>query len=259
MSTKRITNYFPFRAFHNQKATYKTAFFFILPVVFNLIILYLMPYITGFWSAVYAFFLSNSGVYGIVLHTGYVLMDTIFLVPSLDMSADEPSILVYQLGLVVSIVLFLLTFLMSEKNTPMKYFFRVFIVILWGSLCFFYFFPGKFPYDIQVYTRTGILQIIAILFAIPWIFALTYYLFGNDYFKKILITCLTLLYFIILAPFQILLNAVIIHYYSLSLMPVLHLYLGLLINVFACVGFYSYGVSLEGIYSKWTTKPMSKP
>lgn len=254
MSHKRITNYFPFRAFHNQKASYKTALFFVLPVIFNLIILFLLPYITDFWSGAYSFFLDKSGLYGVVYHAQYSLANVNFQIPSLDMSAEEPTTILYQGMLVISIAIFLLTLLLPPQNTPLKYFLRVFIVLLWVSFLFFYFFPGKFPYDIEVYTRSGILQIVAILFAVPWIFAMTYYLFGKTYLKKILITSLTLLYFIILAPFQYFLNAAIIHVYSLAFMPVVHLYFGLLINVFACVGFYSYGVSLEGIYPKWITK-----
>lgn len=252
--TKRVSNYFPFRAFHNQRLTWKTFSFFVLPVLFNAIILILLPHIMHFWSKAYAFFYSHSGIYGLVYHVKYTLLHQEVMVPSLDMPADEPSLHIYQGMLLISIALFLLTFLISERSTPLKYFLRVFIVILWISLLFFYFFPGKFPYDIQLYTRSGILQITAILFAAPWIYAFTYYLFGDTYLKKILITTLTLIYFIILAPCQYFLNAAIIHIYSLGLMPVLHLYLGLLLNVFACIGFYSYGVSLEGVYPKWIAR-----
>jgi hypothetical protein len=124
-------------------------------------------------------------------------------------------------------------------------------VLVFFTILFFWFFPGRFPYNIEQYTKTGLLQTLGLLFATPWIYGFTYYMYSYRILRKIMITSLAVVYFIILGPFQYLLNACLIHLYSPLLMPLLHLYIGLLLNIFACIGFYAYGVSLENIFKKF--------
>ena len=124
-------------------------------------------------------------------------------------------------------------------------------MIIWFTQIYFYFSPATFPYDIAVYTRSGFLQILALLLATPWIYCLTYYIYGYQVISKVALTALALNYLIILAPLQYLLNAIIIHQFSLLFLPVLYFFAGLLINIFSIISFYAYGISLEHRYPKY--------
>ena len=124
-------------------------------------------------------------------------------------------------------------------------------MILWFTQIYFYFSPQSFPYDIAVYTKSGFLQILALLLATPWIYCFTYYVYGYQVMSKIALTALALNYLIILAPLQYLLNAILIHQFSLLFLPVLYFFAGLLINIFSIISFYAYGISLEHRYPKY--------
>ncbi|MGQ3887982.1 hypothetical protein ACQUW5_02985 [Legionella sp. CNM-1927-20] len=242
---KRISIFFPFRAFHNQDFNFKVLIFLFLPLLFNGITLYLLPYITAFWGIVFDFFLNELGFANSVLYTKYTLFNFDFILPSITLSAGSPSAILWFFTLVLILVLFLLSFLISEPFTPLKYLFRAFLFVLATSLLYFYISPAYFPYDIEIYTRVGMMQILSLLFFIPWIFALTYYLFGYKFIRKIVMTAIVLIYFIIFGPFQNLLSAYIIHKFSLLYMSVLYIFFGLLIDIFILIAFYGFALSIE--------------
>jgi len=248
---KGISIFFPFRAFHNQEFNQGVFVFFLIPPVINLITLLLLNSITQFWGAIINFSLSKLSFEFNVFYTEYFLLDFSFLVPYINLAASPPDAITWWSYLVVSVVVFLLSFLISDKYTPLIYYTRTFCVLLWFILIFFFFFPASFPYEISLFTKTGFLQIISLLFAIPWIYCFTYYMFGYRVLRKIIITSVALIYFIILAPFQYMVNACLIHLYSLALMPILYVYAGLMMNIFAAVALFAYGVSLEQIYIKY--------
>jgi hypothetical protein len=251
MKEKGISIFFPFRSFHNQEFNQRLFVFFLIPVVFNLIILLLLKNITQFWSEVINFFLSKLSFDFNILYTQYFLFDFSFLVPSIDLSASVPDAMNWWSYIVVSVIVFLLSFLIPDKYTPLIYYIRSFIMMLWFTLIFCFFYPASFPYKIALFTKTGFLQIISLLFATPWIYCLTYYMFGYRVVRKIIISSLALIYFIILAPFQYMMSACLINLYSVALMPALYIYAGLMINIFAAVALFAYGVSLEQIYTKY--------
>ncbi len=252
MSTEKgISIYFPFRSFHNQAFDEKVIGFFLLPPIFNLITLYFISYITKGWGSIFEFFLTRIYPEAIVGYTEYYIYNHFFSLPHIDLYADFPDALTWWSGLIISFILFALSFIIPERFTPLTYLFRTMIVIIWCTLLFFLIYPSGLPYDISLFTKTGLLQVISIIFGLPWIFSFTYYLFGYRMLQKITLTTLALIYFIIFAPFQYLLSACLIHMYSLFLMPALYIYAGLLVNIFAGVAFFAYGLSIEQLYKKY--------
>lgn len=245
MSSKNGINIiFPFRSFHNQTFSLNLSLFFILPILFNVLVLVNLAHITDFWGVVLNFFITKLQLNAEILQINYTLFNVNFMIPSIDLYADLPNAEIWWSSIVISILLFIFSFFLSDAFTPLKYFLRVMVSILWIVQLFFLFYPASFPYNIRIYSLNGFMQILSLLFATPWIYAFTYYLFGYDLIKKFLITILVLSYFIVLAPFQYLLNSVIIYHYSLLFMPLLYLFAGLLLNIFSIVAFYAYGMSL---------------
>ncbi|MEI7669952.1 MAG: hypothetical protein WCJ33_07710, partial [Pseudomonadota bacterium] len=84
---------------------------------------------------------------------------------------------------------------------------------------------------------------IYLLFIIPIIMALIYYIFEFSLLKKIVITALMLVYFILFLPFQYMLHAVIINAFTLIFLPVLYLNFGLMVDILMFIGWYSFAMS----------------
>ncbi len=243
---------FPFRSFHNQNFNIKVCLFFFLPILFNWAIIASLNHIMQFWGYIIQYGLTTLTTKGSVAYIQYSIFHVNFFVPSMVLSAEIPSTQISWNTLFLTIVFFLLSFLMKESYTPVKYYVRAFIIIMWCTLVYFYFEPSSFPYDIALYTKSGFLQILALLLATPWIYCLTYYVYGYRLISKIALTALVLNYLIILAPFQYLLNAILIHQLSLILMPALFFFAGLLMNILSIVAFYAYGISMAHRYPKYT-------
>lgn len=248
---KSMTISFPFRSFHNQKFDLRTSLFFLLPLFFNLLILSFINYITRFWGTMLEYWLPRLGLEGNIIYSKYSLFHVYFLLPAINFDANLPNVIIWWATLFFTVGVFLLTFLMRDAYTPLKYFLRVFLILLSITQLYMLFFPSGFVYTIFFYTKSGFMQILSLLFAIPWIFLFSYYFFGYRILNKVLITFVTLIYFIILAPFQYLLNASLIHIFSLMLMPVLFFYAGLMIDILAIIAFCSYGISKEPLYKKY--------
>ncbi len=248
---KSITITFPFRSFHNQTFNYKVGLFFLLPPLFNLAVIAGLNYIMQGWGFVMQYGVSKLISAGRVIYIQYSIFHVNFFLPSLVLSAAPPTVEVWWYTTFITTGLFLLSFLIKESFTPFKYYFRAAIILVWCTQVYFYMVPTSFPYDIAIYTRNGFLQVFALLIVTPWIFCLTYYVYGYRFISKIALTTLTLNYLIILAPFQYLLNAILIYHFSLLLMPLLFFFAGLLMNILCIVAFYAYGISMEYRYPKY--------
>lgn len=251
MKNNSISIVFPFRSFHNQKFDWRVCLFFLLPPTFNGIVLCSLNQIMQGWGFVMQYGLSKLTAVGTVIYTQYSIFHVEFLLPSVVLSADPPNTPVWWSTILATSTLFFLSFFIKHAYTPFKYFLRFFMMIVWCTALYFYIAPHSFPYDIAIYTKSGFLQILALLLATPWIYCFTYYVYGYRFVSKIAITALTLNYLIILAPFQYLLNAFLIHQFSLMMMPVLYFFTGLLMNIISIVAFYAYGISMEHSYPKY--------
>lgn len=248
---KRMVITFPFRAFHNQRFDFKTSLFIILPILFNVITLYSLNYITDFWGQALEYALPNLGYDSNIIYNKYSLAHVHFLLPSVNIEANLPDVGIWLISNFLILAMYCLSFYFSDEYTPLKYFLRVFLVLIFITLLYMLFFPNGFMYTIFFYTKSGFMQIMSLLFVIPWIYLFTYYFFGYRFVNKIIITCTALIYFIILAPFQYLFNACLIHIFSLMLMPPLFFYAGLMINLLAIIAFCSYGISIEPTHAKF--------
>lgn len=247
----KITISFPFRSYHNQKFDTKTALFLFIPIVFNLITLHFLSKITQFWGAILEYYLPKLGYSGNIIYSKYSLFSINFLLPAINIEGALPSVTLWWASIFLTSGIFLLTFLIQDAFTPLKYLLRGILVLIWITQLYITIFPNGFMYTIFFYTKSGFMQIVALLLATPWIYLFSYYFFGYRFLNKILITFSTLLYLVILAPFQYLLNACLINLFSLMIMPTLFFWAGLMINILAIVAFCSYGVSKEPLYRKY--------
>lgn len=249
---KRLNIFFPFRAFHNQALDKWVIIALLLPFVFNALTVYFLPQITDCWAILMHFFLLKIGYSDVLTYTEYTLFKVSFLLPSIDLDASAPSALCWYFTLLLVIIIFLLTYLITEAFTPLKYLVRAVLFVLSCSLLFFYFYPADFPYDVEIYTRVGMMQILSMIILIPWIFAFSYYLFGYKIVQKSIVTTFVILYFVLLGPFQYLISAIMINQFSLLYMATLYIFFGLLIDIFILIAFYGYALSIQSSLSKYS-------
>ena len=248
---KNISIVFPFRSFHNQKFNIAAFLFFLLPPIFNAIVLSSLNQIMQAWGIILQYGLSKLASTGTIIYTQYSVFHTTFFLPSIVLEATPPTPGIFWISIAITTTVFFFSFFIKNSYLPLKYILRAALILVWSTHLYFYFSPANFPYDISVYTKSGFLQILALLLATPCIYCFTYYIYGYRILSKIALTALVLNYLIILTPFQYLLNAILIHQFSLILMPVLYFFAGLLINIFSIIAFYAYGISMEHHYPKY--------
>jgi hypothetical protein len=245
---RRATLLYPYRAFHNQVFNEKVILFFFIPPLVNLLFLALLPTITKLWGGFFTWFLAKMGFNDAVGYIDYQLVTVNFSLPYIDLYADLPTFTIWWSFFVLSLVILLISGRVPEPYTPLKYFLRAFVFLLTSSLFYFYFFSNSFPYNIPLYSRDGLLQIISLCLITPWVFGFTYYIFSYNFINKIVITLLTLLFLVIGGALQVLTSSWLINVFSLIVVPCMYIFFGLLINVFAIVAFYAYGVSIEKVF-----------
>lgn len=243
-NSKGLTIFFPYRSFHNLQFDRRVLWFFLLPPLFNILLLIGMGPLVNLWVDIIKTFLPYIDPQATIGFDTYHLPFVVNF-PYIISSAGGPDAAAFSSVPVFCVILLILSIFIPDSFTPLKYFFRVFILVLLSAVAYFYFFPNMFPYNISIYSEAGLASIIAMMFISPWIFAFSYYMFSYKFTRKFILTAGLLCYFAILGPFQYLLNVYIIHTYSLLYMPVLYLYGGILINICILVSVYAYGASKE--------------
>jgi len=88
---------------------------------------------------------------------------------------------------------------------------------------------------------------IGIISIVPFLFAVTYYIFDFGFFKKLFLTFITVAHLTCFLPLQILLQALVLQK-SVLFMPVLYIIFGMPIDVLIVIAFYSWGMT-------WSFRP----
>jgi hypothetical protein len=247
---RQLTIIYPFRSFHNEEFNRKVIDLMLVPAIFTIVQLLSMDLITTLWGIFYEYYLPKLGLENAVSYKQYNFLTFGFAIPYINIPGSPPSTRILDLTTILSLVALLFSFFIPEVFTPLKYFLRVIIFVMFTAILYFWLSPDTFPYNISIYMRINLLQIMGLMLITPWIFGFTYYLFSYKYAKKIFITILTLAFLAIAGPLQTLLNTYMLTNISLLFLPVLYIFFGFLVNIFVIIAFYSYGISLEQVVRK---------
>jgi hypothetical protein len=79
---------------------------------------------------------------------------------------------------------------------------------------------------------------------LPFLFALTYYIFDFGLLKKAFLTALTMIYLALFLPFQVLLQALVLQK-TVLFMPLLYIIFGMPVSVLLIIAFYSWGMTWQ--------------
>ena len=115
---------------------------------------------------------------------------------------------------------------LPEWALPIAYVLRAGCVVQAVALLVFFLWPASFPYDSPQHLRDIFALSAAFMGLVPWIHALTYYIFDFGILRKIALTAYTLLFLACYAPVKILVHAYVLDRFSLLFMPILFLAFG---------------------------------
>jgi len=137
----------------------------------------------------------------------------------------------------------LLSFLFSERFTPLKYFLRLLVLIQLTAIAFFALAPGRFPYRVEDHVFLLLTAGLVVLGLVPILLGLTLHVFDLAFWRKLVLTVLVLAHLAVFVPLNVLVHVWLILHGTAIVMPVLFLVFGLLLDVFVFVAFYGWALS----------------
>jgi hypothetical protein len=103
--------------------------------------------------------------------------------------------------------------------------------------------PDAFPYNLAEYISSALVMGIYVMFFIPVMLALLYYIFDFAFWRKLVMTALIMGHFILFLPFQYMLHALVISSWSFLFLPLLYLLFGLLLDTLMFISWYSFAMT----------------
>jgi hypothetical protein len=212
-------------------------------VFFTSIWLVFLPNVCQFWDHVLLY-----GIRVLPLRAGIGLAEhhvTPFLrfdIPYPRMEPVLPSAQAWWLTCGATVALFLATFLLPTKLTPVVYLLRGMLLVPATALLYFALLPARFPHTPESYMEGLVTAGIALISTVPLLFGLTYYIFDFGLLKKAFLTAITMTHLALFLPLQILVQALFLQK-TVLFMPVLYIVFGMPVNILIIIAFYSWGMT----------------
>lgn len=143
----------------------------------------------------------------------------------------------------VTLLAFALSFRMKHARLPLKYPLRIVCVIQIVTLIYFWFIPDAFPYSISRHSEELMTIGYVVMMATPVMLAMGYYILNQSLLLKLFHTALIMLFFAVMIPHQVLMQAFIMRHLSVLFMPVLYICLGAVFDALVFVALYSWAAS----------------
>jgi len=218
----------------------------LLPILCDGILWINLPAITGLWASIFDYWITNLNLDGDVSYATIKLLRHKILMPYPDLIAITPQHVTIWLNLIIVLLLFALSELLPKRWLPFNYLLKAGLIIQLSASLYFFLSPNHAPHDLGSYL-VGVMTFgMYLMFFIPIFLTLVYYIFDISFWRKCIVTFLTLGYFLIALPFQYMLHAYIISEYSMIFMPVLYVLFGVLLDTLMFVCWYSWAMSWNG-------------
>ncbi|OQS32262.1 hypothetical protein [Chromobacterium haemolyticum] len=217
-----------------------------IPLLFNLLLLALLPQTLALWRLVTQWSIEVTGVPA-QLSSLEILNGQIpgLLLPWLDLPASVPSFWQWWGNGLAGLLLLLLSFLISPENMPMRYLLRLFVIIHGCSCVYFALLPAAFNHSLPEYHSSCLTFVLTLLFLMPWVHALTFHVLEKPLWHKFALTGVSLAYLLLEAPLHYFAAALVLHYGSLLFMPLLFILGSLMMEVMMMIALYAWAMSWE--------------
>jgi hypothetical protein len=198
--------------------------------------------IAKFWNEQLNFWMLKTGVVG---HADVSARRGATLLPAFVVSAPTllPTISVWWLTALACALLWGATMWFKPDRLPLIYFLRLVVLVQVSSLVFFYAWPQSLPTTVANFLADVFRQSAGLMLLVPALFALTLYLFVLPWWAKYGATAAALLFLLLFVPLQAACDAWILQLGGILFMPTLYLFFGLLPQVIALMGIYSFALS----------------
>jgi hypothetical protein len=198
--------------------------------------------VAKFWTAQLNFWMLKTGLVG---HADITAMHGTTLLPAFVVSAPTllPTIGVWWLTALACALVWGATMWFKPDRLPLIYFLRLVVLVQVSSLVFFYAWPESLPTTVANFLTDVFRQSAGLMLLVPALFALTLYLFVLPFWAKYGATAAALLFIVLFVPLQVACDAWILQLGGILFMPTLYLFFGLLPQVIALMGIYSFALS----------------
>jgi hypothetical protein len=133
---------------------------------------------------------------------------------------------------------------LKTDRLPLIYFVRLLVLVQITALVFFYFWPESIPTSVANFLTDVFRQSAGLMLLVPALFMLTLHLFALPWWVKYASVLAALAFLVLFVPLQAACCAWILQMGGILFMPVLYLFFGLLPQIVALMGFYSFALSL---------------
>lgn len=144
---------------------------------------------------------------------------------------------------VVTALAFAASFRMTRATFPLKYPVQIISVIQAVALLYFWWTPKTFPYNIARHSEELMTIGYVVMLIAPVMLGMGYYILNLSLWRKILNTGLILGFLMLMVPYQILAQALIMQHFSILFMPVLYICFGAVFDTLVFVALYSWVAS----------------
>jgi len=206
--------------------------------------LFLMKWVSAMWGAILSFWTEVLGITGYVTMVRYRIADLYdFAAPYVHVHSEAPDMFQLLMGWLITLVLFVITFLLPRRFLPLAYLLRVVVLFQACAQTFFTFVPVDFPYSASGYIHGVLIAGLAMVTVVPVVLAFTHFVFDFTWWRRMGLALMIMVYFIVSLPMQYMAHAAVLHLTSLLYLPILFFVFGLPLNVVAFISFYSWGAS----------------
>ncbi len=140
----------------------------------------------------------------------------------------------------------LLSFLLPQRFTPLRYFLRLLVLLQATAILFFRFSRDPFPYRLEDHVFILLTAGLVVMGLAPLLLGLTLHVFDLAFWRKLGVTLLLLVHLAVFVPLNALVHVWLVLHGTAVVMPVLFLAFGLLLDVFIFVAFYGWALSWGG-------------
>jgi hypothetical protein len=178
-----------------------------------------------------------------------------FTLPVVATATPLPDARTLWIAGIAAAVVFLLSFLLPERFTPLRYFLRLLVLIQATAIGFFALSRDPFPYRLEDHVFILLTAGLVVMGLVPLLLGLTLHVFDLALWRKLLLTVLIMVHLAVFVPLNVLVHVRLVLTATAVVMPTLFLVFGLLLDVFIFVTCYGWALSWNGTRERRDAPP----
>ena len=168
-----------------------------------------------------------------------------FAVPQADLRLPEGGVLVLGLHAVLMVAMWVGAGWLPDAFRPAGFLLRFIAMVHGSAVLYFALWPGSFPHSPAGHVGAGLRQGWALMLLTPWLHLATYYLFPFRWWRRPLLTAVSLAWLALLTPMQFSLHLALLSVFGPVVMPLLHLVFGVMLPILGLVALYGWGMGWQ--------------